>query len=114
MKKPRITLKQLAVLSPVLLAAGVALVLLAAWLKLAWLVGLGIAVLAANLLLVCLFGRCPLCGGFVGVPAPVHVLPALFALDRGFVLTAPQYLLCPRMLQLCTGRPIRLICPQPG
>lgn len=68
MKKPRITLKQLAVLSPVLLAAGVALVRLAAWLKLAWLVGLGIAVLAANLLLVCLFGRCPLCGGFVGVP----------------------------------------------
>ena len=68
MKKPRITLKQLAVLSPVLLAAGVALVLLAAWLKLAWLVGLGIAVLAANLLLVCLFGRCPLFGGFVGVP----------------------------------------------
>lgn len=31
MKKPRITLKQLAVLSPVLLAAGAALVLLAAW-----------------------------------------------------------------------------------
>ena len=30
MKKPRITLKQLAVLSPVLLAAGAALVLLAA------------------------------------------------------------------------------------
>ena len=112
MKKPRITLKQLAVLSPVLLAAALR------WscLRLA---ETGVACRpgdrrAGGEPSACLpVWAVPALRRLCGRPAPVHVLPALFALDRGFVLTAPQYLLCPLYAQLCTGRPIRLFCRSP-